>query len=167
MSSTFEERLNRARQADFDVYVIDDNPLVVEIDSGDSTYTVVPNTAYCNCPDRTYRNLPCKHTLYLAIGNDVAEDVRQTTIEGFRHHEKELNDEINETADRLEELRERHKPWIDATYHFVDAHEPADVVDRPTHTDSGFEWSTSEPEKTDKGLSSDPIKDIASTANRE
>lgn len=97
---------------DRDVYVIDNDPIIVKIDgSNDNEYTLVPNVAYCSCDDHQYRQIPCKHLLYLAVGDRIPSDVSESVLSGIAYKTDDTLSSINDLEQRLDTLRRRYDTW--------------------------------------------------------
>ena len=115
VSNELETRLERAQSLDADVFVQHDSPHVLELDSeSGETYTIVPNTAYCSCPDATYRQQPCKHLLYVLTTSDQTPSaVREALVTAIHDEAESYTTEAEELVSRATQAREKATVWTD------------------------------------------------------
>lgn len=115
MRTELSDRLDRARTLDADVYIVEADPLVVELDSeSGETYTIIPNTAYCGCNDHRHRNYPCKHLLYCVTDTAVPESVRDAVARGIESEADALVTTAEEREREATSAREQADIWDDA-----------------------------------------------------
>lgn len=182
--SAFTERLARANRMDPEYWIVDEDPAVVEIESesSDDEHTIVADVAFCDCEDRQYRQLPCKHLLFLAtdVGDSRSEStvtddshgrritdvgvplsVRETTVSGIEHRHDQLTEEMDELEQRLAEVRQRQNVWEAATEHFDEEPELPDAVTESVRT---IDDAILGAQHASKGARRDRIAEIADTA---
>lgn len=120
-----EQRIDRARTLDADVHQVDDDPIILELDSeSGETYTIVPNTAYCGCPDSRYRGQVCKHLIHCLVDPDdtVPSDARATLRDAVHFKAREATDRTEELVQQASDARDEAVAWATvASFGFDDS----------------------------------------------
>lgn len=102
-----QSRYERAQDDEMTAYIRDRDPLIVEVDNEESgsTYTVLPQSLYCGCPDHRFRDVICKHLLFLGDGCDD-DELQDLVAETLDAEHSEVVEEKLELEQMLEDVRE-------------------------------------------------------------
>lgn len=139
------DRLDRARRQSFTVEhgseskLLEDPPVTITRTTSGDVYTLVPEQAYCSCPDHEHREVPCKHLLALAldeVDTPLPSERRERLVEAIESEADRWVSIREERQQALSEARQQSRLWTSAVEELEDATESRDTIARIASTAS-------------------------------